>query len=179
MGKKITFENEADERPDILAGDIVFVLQMKVHELFERDGIHLYMKKKINLLEALSGFQFKIKHLDSRTLLVTSDKTDILKPNSMKQIDFEGMPTWKSPFDKGHLFIKFEVEFPHTIPEEMVSELIKILPQKNKVELLDGEKEIELEEPKFDANSKRREEQQEEEENQRGGNRQGVSCQTQ
>jgi len=61
----------------------------------------------------------------------------------------------------------------------MVSELIKILPQKNKVELLDGEKEIELEEPKFDANSKRREEQQEEEENQRGGNRQGVSCQTQ
>jgi len=178
-GQKITFENEADERPDILAGDIVFVLQMKVHELFERDGIHLYMKKKINLLEALSGFQFKIKHLDSRTLLVTSDKTDILKPNSMKQIDFEGMPTWKSPFDKGHLFIKFEVEFPHTIPEEMVSELIKILPQKNKVELLDGEKEIELEEPKFDANSKRREEQQEEEENQRGGNRQGVSCQTQ
>jgi len=175
-GQKITFENEADEKPDMIAGDIVFVLQQKPHELFERDGIHLYMKKKINLLEALSGFQFKIPHLDKRILLATSDKTEILKPNSMKQIDFEGMPTYKSPFDKGHLFIKFEVDFPNTIPEEMISELIKILPQKNKVELLDGEKEIELEDPKFDNNSKRKEY---EEEESNGGRQQGISCQTQ
>jgi len=31
-GQKITFENEADEKPDCLAGDIVFVLQQKPHE---------------------------------------------------------------------------------------------------------------------------------------------------
>jgi DnaJ family protein A protein 2 len=172
-GQKIVFENEADERPELAAGDIVFVLQQKPHEIYERDGIHLFMKKKINLLEALTGFQFKIKHLDGRTLLVTSDKTDVVKPNSRKQIDFEGMPTYKSPFDKGHLFITFDVEFPTTIPDDMVSDLIKILPQKEKVELNDGETEIELKEPVYENSKKKYYE----DENQ--GRQQGISCQTQ
>jgi len=87
-------------------------------------------KKKINLLEALTGFEFKIPHLDKRTLLVSAEKNEVIKPNSMKQITNEGMPTYKSPFDKGNLFIKFEVEFPTTIPEKFLDELIKILPQK-------------------------------------------------
>jgi len=44
-GQKITFDGEADEYPDILPGDIIFVLQQKQHEVFEREGINLYMKK--------------------------------------------------------------------------------------------------------------------------------------
>jgi len=44
-GQKIVFDGEADEYPDILPGDIIFVLQQKQHEVFEREGINLYMKK--------------------------------------------------------------------------------------------------------------------------------------
>jgi DnaJ family protein A protein 2 len=57
--QKIVFEGEADEKPDQLPGDIVFVLQQKPHDVFERDGDNLFMKKKINLLEALTGVEFK------------------------------------------------------------------------------------------------------------------------
>jgi len=46
-GQKVTFEGESDERPDFLAGDIIFQIQQKPHELFERDGIHLFIKKKL------------------------------------------------------------------------------------------------------------------------------------
>ena len=35
-GQKITFAGEADESPGVLAGDVVFVVQQKDHELFKR-----------------------------------------------------------------------------------------------------------------------------------------------
>jgi len=94
----------------------------------------------------------------------------------MKQITNEGMPTYKSPFDKGHLFVKFEVEFPSTIPDKFLDDLIKILPQKNKVDLDDGEIVIELEEPKYE-NSKRKEAYEEDED--RGSRGQGQPCRAQ
>jgi DnaJ-class molecular chaperone len=37
-GTKITFENEGDEAPGIIPADIVFTLQTKPHDRFERDG---------------------------------------------------------------------------------------------------------------------------------------------
>jgi DnaJ family protein A protein 2 len=32
--------------------------------------------------------------------------------DSVQIVEEEGMPTYKRPFDKGHLLIKFKVEFP-------------------------------------------------------------------
>ena len=36
-GQKISLENEGDEKPGILAGDIIFVLQQKPHKTYQRD----------------------------------------------------------------------------------------------------------------------------------------------
>jgi DnaJ family protein A protein 2 len=88
-GQKIIFDGESDERLDVKAGDIVFQLEQKEHDLFERDGIHLYMKKKISFFEALTGISFKIKHLDGRVLLV--DHKESINPFSVKQITNEGI----------------------------------------------------------------------------------------
>jgi DnaJ-related protein SCJ1 len=50
-GHEITFEEEADEHPDKVAGDIVFQIKTTPHPLFERKGDNLYMKDHITLVE--------------------------------------------------------------------------------------------------------------------------------
>ena len=47
-----------------MAGDLIFVTQEQPHEVFTRKGADLFMKKKISLVESLTGLEFKIRHLD-------------------------------------------------------------------------------------------------------------------
>jgi len=182
-GQRIVFEGESDEKPDLKAGDIVFQLEEQPHDLFERDGIHLYMTKKISFLEALTGFEFKIPHFGKRTLLVTC--TDPISPFQVKQISNQGMPTYKSPFDKGNLYINFEVKYPK---KEKLKEIMKILLDiKEEIELKEGEKMIKLEKCEIDIEIKRNNKGEKEvvnndlnksEEKEQRGPREGVSCQT-
>jgi len=179
-GQKIVFEGEADERPGVQAGDIVFVIQEKPHQTFQRDGNNLVMQKKINLAEALTGLEFTINHLDGRVLIVKNKIGEVIKPGQIKQIDNEGMPTYKSPFEKGHMFVKFEVEFPKTIPENLSQQLMKILPPKQSIGKMEGEvQEVELREPVFtnqNEHSHRNAYDSDDEEESGGG---GISCASQ
>jgi len=54
-------------------------------------------------------FSFIIKHLDARTIKITSPPGEVIKPNSFKLVEDEGMPTHGRSFIKGRLYIKFEV----------------------------------------------------------------------
>jgi DnaJ-class molecular chaperone len=65
-------------QPDALAGDLVFVIQEKPHEIFTRKGADLYMKKSITLVEALIGFEFKLKHLDGSVYNIYTGKGEVL-----------------------------------------------------------------------------------------------------
>lgn len=145
-GQKITFEGQADEYPGILPGHIVFILQQKPHETFERDGNCLYMKKKIPLISALTGCQFEVTHLDGRKLLVTSEKGDVIKPNSFKMVEREGMPTYRDPFNKGHLYINFEIEFPETLSLDLLKSIQEILPNTSNIQKSKDDVEVYLEE---------------------------------
>lgn len=127
-GQKITFPGEADELPDTIPGDVVLVLQQKQHAVFTREEDHLIMDKKITLQEALCGLEFTIKHLDDRVLYVRSKPGSIIKPGDIKQIDGGGMPKLKSPYEKGNLYIKFEIEFPKELNESARKALASVLP---------------------------------------------------
>jgi DnaJ family protein A protein 2 len=70
------------------------------------------MEKKITLVEALSGFQFSFTHLDGKQYLVKSEKGDVLRPGDVRALHSLGMPVYKKSFEKGTLFIQFDVEFP-------------------------------------------------------------------
>lgn len=111
-GQKIVFRGEADEAPDTVPGDIVFVLQQKEHKTFTRKGSDLIVEKEITLVEALTGYTGTIKHLDGRTLLVKTQPGEIIRPGEVKKINDEGMPVHGRPFDKGNLYVKFKVTFP-------------------------------------------------------------------
>jgi DnaJ-class molecular chaperone len=51
---KIRFEQEADEAPDTVPGDLYFTIVTLEHDRFSRKGNDLYLKEKITLLEVSS-----------------------------------------------------------------------------------------------------------------------------
>ncbi|XP_004229763.1 dnaJ protein homolog 2 [Solanum lycopersicum] len=112
--QKITFEGEADQAPDTITGDIVFVLQQKEHPKFKRKFDDLYIEHTLTLTEALCGFQFVLTHLDGRQLLIKSNPGEVIKPDHYKAINDEGMPNFGKPFIKGQLYIHFDVVFPES-----------------------------------------------------------------
>lgn len=70
------------------------------------------MSHTINITESLCGFKMVIQHLDGRSLILTHPAGEVLAPGNIRAIKNEGMPIFKSPFEKGNLYIKFDVKFP-------------------------------------------------------------------
>ncbi|KAK1354522.1 dnaJ protein-like [Heracleum sosnowskyi] len=129
-GQKITFSGEADEAPDTVTGDIVFVLQQKEHPKFKRKGDDLFVEHTLSLTEALCGYQFVLTHLDGRHLLIKSNPGEVIKPDQFKSISDEGMPMYQRGFMKGNLYVHFNVEFPDSLTVDQVKALEAILPPK-------------------------------------------------
>lgn len=134
--QKIVFRGMADEKPNMEAGNINFVVQEKEHELFKRKGADLLVTKSISLNEALCGFEWKITHLDKREIIVQSKPGEIIKAEAdharpfVKIVPNEGMPSHGNPFVKGNLYILFQVEFPEDgeLSKDVIATLKKVLP---------------------------------------------------
>ncbi|KAL3620247.1 hypothetical protein CASFOL_035159 [Castilleja foliolosa] len=185
-GQKITFPGEADEAPDTVTGDIVFVLQQKEHPKFKRKGDDLFLEHSLTLTEALCGFQFILSHLDGRHLLIKSLPGEVVKPDSFKAINDEGMPMYQRPFMKGKLYIHFNVEFPDSLSPDQIDALAKILPPKPESQLTDMEldecEETTLHDVNIEEEMRRKQAQQRQEaydqddEEMHGGGAQRVQC---
>lgn len=136
-GQKVVFQGEADEAPNTITGDIVFVLQLKEHPKFKRKLDDLFVEHTLSLTEALCGFQFALTHLDGRQLLVKTNPGEVIKPGQHKAINDEGMPHYQRPFMKGRLYIKFNVEFPDSgaISQDQCRTLETILPPRSTSQL--------------------------------------------
>jgi DnaJ family protein A protein 2 len=95
-----------------MAGDVILYVIIEDHPLFERKGADLFMKKKISLLEALTGFYFTIEHLDHSKLTISTNPGDVVMDGSKKIIKNKGMPFYKDSMNSGNLIIEFNVEYP-------------------------------------------------------------------
>ncbi|CAH8307318.1 unnamed protein product [Eruca vesicaria subsp. sativa] len=137
--QKITFKGQADEAPETVTGDIVFVVQQKEHPKFKRKGEDLFFEHKVSLAEALCGFSFVLTHLDGRNLLIKANSGEVVKPDSYKAISDEGMPIYQRPFMKGKLYIHFTVEFPDSLSPDQIRSLEAILPKPSTTQLSDME----------------------------------------
>ena len=133
---KIPFRGMADEKPNMEAGDVNFIIQEKEHDTFKRKGADLLITKTLSLNEALCGFEWTIKHLDGREIAIKSKPGEVIKPEAssshpfVKIVPNEGMPSHGNPFVKGNLFVLFRVEFPKDgeLSKKKVYELKKLLP---------------------------------------------------
>ncbi|KAF3679336.1 Chaperone protein dnaJ 2 [Capsicum annuum] len=115
-GQKVTFPGEADEEPETIIGDIVFVLQQKEHPKFKRKGDDLFVEHTLTLTEAL-----------------------FVKPDQFKAINDEGMPMYQRPFMRGKLYIHFTVDFPESLTPEQCKNLKAVLPPRPKQQVSDME----------------------------------------
>ncbi|KAL3763400.1 hypothetical protein ACHAWU_001973 [Discostella pseudostelligera] len=135
--QKITFRGMSDEKPNMEAGDINFIIQEKEHDLFKRKGADLLITKTLSLNEALCGFEWMIEHLDGREIAIKSRPGEVIKPEAssshpfVKIVPNEGMPSHGNPFIKGNLYVLFRVEFPldGELTKKKVYELKKLLPR--------------------------------------------------
>jgi len=116
-GQKLTFRGEADEAPNMEAGDIIVVLQQRPHARFERDGDDLKTTVRVPLIEALSGAVLQIDALDGRELRVQVPAGRVLRPHEVIVVRGEGMPHHKSISERGELMVKIEIEMPRKAPD--------------------------------------------------------------
>lgn len=91
--------------------------------MFTRNHDDLFMAHTLNITEALCGFKLVVKQLDGRQLVITQPPGEVISPGTIRAVPKEGMPMYKNPFEKGNLYIKFDVKFPENsdFSEEAIS----------------------------------------------------------
>ena len=117
-GERYTKHGEGDEVPEAEAGDVIIIIQEKKHKLFKRKGADLYLEKEITLIEALTGLDFILTHLDGRKVRIQNKVGEVIKPDSEFTCEGLGMPFHKRTYQHGNLFITFKIKFPTTVDEK-------------------------------------------------------------
>lgn len=122
--------SQGDQYPGYETGDLLIVGTEVKHELYERDGINLKIKKEISLIEALSGFKFNIKKLDNNMMTIVCNEGDITPDNCFKVVRGQGLPKHNDNMTVGDLIINFKVVYPKKseLNTEKINKLKEILP---------------------------------------------------
>ena len=115
-GETIVFPGEANQHPGATTGDVRVHIEVKPHPLFKRlKNDDLLIEQTISVGQAFSGFEFTIQTLDRRLLVVRETfgkpNSKIIKPNAIKMIPNEGLPS-RSSGRRGNLYVRFKVDFP-------------------------------------------------------------------
>jgi len=97
------------------------------HKVFKRKGADLLMEKEITLLEAVTGVDFVINHLDGSKLRVKNAPGEVIKPDEIKTIEDKGLPFHKQSYKTGNLFVLFKVKFPIKLSPQQLESAQKAL----------------------------------------------------
>lgn len=124
-GTKITFPEKGNEQPNVVAADLVFVIDERPHDVFKRDGNDLIFTQKISLVEALTGCTVSLTTLDGRTL--TFPCNEMISPGYEKVVAKEGMPIAKEQGKRGNLRIRFDIKFPARLSSEQKEGIKRLL----------------------------------------------------
>ncbi|OOF92390.1 hypothetical protein ASPCADRAFT_55490 [Aspergillus carbonarius ITEM 5010] len=141
-GMRIVFENEADESPDYIAGDLVLILEEKEPEMgttdeyrndgafFRRKGKDLFWKEALSLREAWMGeWTRNITHLDGHVVHLGRKRGEVVQPLSVETVQGEGMPYYSDGHlhdheedeEPGNLYVEYTV----ILPDQMESGMEK------------------------------------------------------
>lgn len=125
-GTKVTFPQEGDMKPGVIAADIVFVIADKPHQFFKRDSDNnlLYLAK-LTLREALVGCMVNVPTIDGRVLSIQVN--EVIQPGTQKRIPGEGLPVPKLNGKRADMIVAFDVAFPTNLSNEQ-KEFLATLP---------------------------------------------------
>ena len=80
------------------------------------------MTKEVSLLEALTGINFTLVHLDGSLKRIQNKRGDIISPGTMMTCEGLGLPFHKTSYKNGNLFITFNVKFPENVNQKQIAE---------------------------------------------------------
>ncbi|KAJ7063047.1 hypothetical protein C8F01DRAFT_1131294 [Mycena amicta] len=132
-GQTVQFRGESDESPTAEPGDVVIVIEEKPHDRFKRQETDLITEVEVDLLTALAGGSFAIKHLDERALVVKLEPGEVVKHGDVKVIHGQGMPSQRH-HEPGDMYVKLSVRFPESIDPSVIPMLEKALPPRKALE---------------------------------------------
>jgi DnaJ-related protein SCJ1 len=134
-GQKLNYENEADESPDWVAGDLHVTLVEKDADLvedndlkvdgtfFRRKGNDLYWKEVLGLREAwLGDWTRNLTHLDGHVVQLSRKRGNTIQPGQIERVVGEGMPKWHEDGDSVYRQTEFGdllVEYVVVLPDQM------------------------------------------------------------
>ncbi|KAF2753698.1 mitochondrial protein import protein MAS5 [Pseudovirgaria hyperparasitica] len=134
-GVRLTYENEADESPDYVAGDLIVHVteaepKMDTSEeafrtdgtFFRRRGHDLFWREVLSLREAWMGeWTRNITHLDGHTVFLSRERGRVVQPNHVEIVPGEGMPFWAQeiPEESERRFGNLHVEYVVVLPDQM------------------------------------------------------------
>jgi len=134
-GHRIKYENDADESPDYVAGDLHVTLSEKDPSLeednegkvdgtfFRRKGDDLYWREVLSLREAwMGGWTRNLTHLDGHVVHLSRPRGETIQPSQVQRVVGEGMPKWHEDGDSVYHQTKFGdllVEYTVVLPDQM------------------------------------------------------------
>lgn len=135
---RVNYENEADESPDWVAGDLLVTLAEKSPDaqdnpdqvdgiFFRRKGDDLYWTEVLSLREAWMGdWTRNLTHLDSHVVRLGRERGQVVQNGQVETIAGEGMPKWHEDGDSvyhkhefGNLYVTYEVILPDQMEKGM------------------------------------------------------------
>lgn len=108
--------------PDFPAGDLHVGVMMHPHEKFQRHGMTLITRIRIDLLDLITGCEIEVPLITGGTKTVTVPANS--SPDSAVIVDGEGMPVMRTD-QRGDLMVHFEVTYP-TFTEQQLKTLRKM-----------------------------------------------------
>lgn len=128
-GFYINFQGQGNQDPDHHPGDFVVKLVPKKHHTFQKKGSDLYMKQKVSLFEALSGFKFNVTKVDGTKVTIKTEPGEVIQHKQYKKVSGLGLPIFNQNTRFGDLYIEFLIEYPTQLEEEQKEKLKDILPK--------------------------------------------------
>lgn len=105
--------------------DLVIIIEFNKHDIYNVENDDLHLEYKVQLIDALCGFDFIVRYLDNTYLHVKEE--NIIRPFSKKIIRNKGIN------QRGNMVITFNVVFPmNNLSAEKKKYIRKLLESKNK-----------------------------------------------
>ena len=137
-GQRILYENEANESPEHVPGDLyVQVLEQEPDNVmkegakedgtfFRRRDENLFWREVLSLREAWMGdWSRNVTHLDGHTVRLGRKRGEVVQPGAVEVVAEEGMPIWDPEEGYTEKFGSLIVEYVVILPDEMESGMEK------------------------------------------------------
>ncbi len=111
-GSKIKFAGVGDET-DGGSQDLHFIVSEKQHPTLKREGDNLRTTIELDLKEALTGWERRVKTIDGKELPVRGGGPT--QPGSVQTFPGQGMPISRKPGQRGDFLVEIKVKFPTSL----------------------------------------------------------------